>query len=92
MTINLSTLLGAITIPAGVEYDPEFPHRNAENFYRAALQILQQLSAVSFVIADATDAGNQAAIVQALKDLKFNDIILDFGFLKVNLTGNALEY
>ncbi len=89
MTINLSTLLGAITIPAPEAYDPEYPHRNQENFYRSCLQILGQLSAISFEISDSEEA-EKSAIVQALQDLQYNGETLDLGPLKITFTGKTI--
>lgn len=90
MTINLATLLGAITIPTPEVYDPEFPHRNQENFYRSMLQILQQLSAISFEIADSEET-EKNILVSAIQDLKFNGETLDLGPLQITFTGKTIS-
>lgn len=58
---------------------------------------LQNLPPINVSISNATlgmtlQGGELAEIRDALKDLKFNDVVIDFGFLRVNLVGQVLEY
>lgn len=91
MTINLSTLLSGIVIPTPeASYSEEFPHRNAEYFFYACLQLLQQLAAQNFTIADAEEV-TKNALTQAVKDLQYNDNVIDFGVFRIELRGRYKE-
>jgi len=65
-----------------------FKFGDIDNATKDGTDIKTAINGISLSVAP-TD---MTAVIQALKDLKFNDIILDFGFMRVNLTGNVVEY
>lgn len=101
--IDLST----VSVPTPQPYNDKAPTQNSENFYFAALQILQSLQAASFKVGDKDQANTIAnaitnlslsvppadmtALTQAVKDLKLTDAVIDFGFCRVYLSGQV-EY
>ena len=102
-TITFSTL----TIPTPQPYDNKNSSRNLEDMCYVILQILQQAKTAGVVISDqglaaiTTAIGNLSLSVppadfeeltQAVQDLRFNSITLDFGRFRMFYDGKNVEF
>lgn len=92
-----NVLFSDLTVPTPEPYDSKNPERQRENFFYALNQVLGELKAASaeisiniFVPEISTSVALSApGIEEAIRDLKYEGILLDLGNIKVIRTGKT---